>query len=432
MASQASIADASAASSGVETDSSATTGIPASALTFANAVTGSGSLEVATTSETNLVTLANLAGFTGALRLVSGYLDNAGYTGALTYVGGKLTDASALSGTLVVEGRFAANQGLPADVLLRPSGVLDFAGVTGAPLASAIRYAGGSLDNADAYTGTLDVQVSGLTLATGSLGSGTVRLGTGLSATVGAAFSNDIRLEGTASLTNDLSNFAATVILGNLAAYDLGIDPDFVRTAAFRLTSGSRLRGQGVTGDLTVESGGILAPGNSPGTVTVAGNLVLQSGGILEFEALSAAGTLGEPVAGTDYDTLVVTGELSLAALSSANRFVLDLISLGEGGALADFDPSAEYQFTLIQYGTLDLGANAALGTDLSSLFALDTTAFLDQSGLEVAAGWSVINDNDTSSILLTYSAIPEPSTYGLALGALALAAAAIRRRRKG
>jgi hypothetical protein len=131
---------------------------------------------------------------------------------------------------------------------------------------------------------------------------------------------------------------------------------------------------------------------------------------------------------------MIVTGELNLAALSSDNRFVLNLTSLGDAetvGPLLDFDPLSTYSFTLIDYGTLELGANTSFGANLSSLFTLNTSGFLDQNGNEVLAGWSVLNDTDRSALVLTYSAIPEPSTYGLILGTLALAGAAVRRRRK-
>jgi autotransporter-associated beta strand protein len=411
---------------------------PTEAASFDRSLLGTGILEIAIGGAQS-VSLGSAGGFTGSVRLTSGLFDRGSWVGELLYAGGNVVGGfSGYDGDVTVESGSTyavAALGMPSGLGLVTGGVIDFASVTGSPLVSTLRYAGGSLANAAAYTGTIDVQVTGLTLAANAFGSGTVRLGNGLSATLGAGFGNDIRLDGTASLTNDLATYAGTVILGNLAAYNLGLDPDFTRTASFRLTAGSRLRGQGAIGDLAVESGGILAPGNSPGTLTTIGNTTLFGGGRFEFEVLSTLGVLGDSVAGTDYDIMVVTGELDLSGLSSSSRFILDLISLTDEdtvGILADFDRTLSYQFTLIEYGTLDLGANTPLGTDLSSLFAINTSAFLDKDGFEVASGWSVINDNDTSTIILTYStAIPEPSTYGLFLGALALAGAAIRRRRR-
>jgi hypothetical protein len=55
-------------------------------------------------------------------------------------------------------------------------------------------------------------------------------------------------------------------------------------------------------------------------------------------------------------------------------------------------------------------------------------TRFQDQNGAFVTSGFS-LNDTGTS-LQLNYAPIPEPSTYGLILGGLALAGAAIRRRR--
>lgn len=409
---------------------------PAGPATFSLPLSGTGTLDVAIGGGQTL-SLGSAAGFTGSVRLSSGVFNPGAWSGNLLFAGGSLQGGFAgFAGPVtVVSGATydVASLGLPAELRVTTGGTIDFNGASGTALQAVIGYSGGSLANAAAYTGRVDIRLTGLTLAAGSLGSGTVRLQDGLSVTLGAGFSNDIRLEGSATLTNNLSTYAGTVILGNLATYSLGIDPDFTRTASFRLTAGSRLRGQGVIGDLTVESGGILAPGNSPGTVTVTGDMTLLSGGVLEFEAVSALGLVGEAVPGTDYDTLVVTGELNLASLGASSRLLLDLISLSDPetpGSLADFDPAGTYSFTLIEYGTLELGANAALGSDLSSLFALDTSGFLDQGGLEVASGWSVLNDAANNSIVLTYSAaIPEPSTYGLVLGGLALAAAARRRK---
>ncbi len=71
--------------------------------------------------------------------------------------------------------------------------------------------------------------------------------------------------------------------------------------------SAGTLGGSGsIAGPVSVQSGGVVAPGNSPGTLTV-GALTLASGAVLDYE-LGAAGTIGGGV----NDLLVVNGNLAL------------------------------------------------------------------------------------------------------------------------
>src|SRR5690606_10219584 len=64
-------------------------------------------------------------------------------------------------------------------------------------------------------------------------------------------------------------------------------------TGTVRVKNGGTLAGNGfITGAVTVEDGGVLAPGTSPGTLTV-GELILDSGSILEFELAAPGGTPG-------------------------------------------------------------------------------------------------------------------------------------------
>jgi MYXO-CTERM domain-containing protein len=82
-----------------------------------------------------------------------------------------------------------------------------------------------------------------------------------------------------------------------------------------------------------------------------------------------------------------------------------------------------------MDYGSLNLGSN----TNISDLFAIDVSGLKDQNGVSPQFfQFSVVDDSANHQLLLNYtSAIPEPSTYGVSLGALGLAIAAVRRRRR-
>ncbi|MCG6663223.1 autotransporter domain-containing protein [Halomonas kenyensis] len=76
-----------------------------------------------------------------------------------------------------------------------------------------------------------------------------------------------------------------------------------------RVRDGAILGGSGTVGDTLVESGGILAPGNSIGTLTVDGDLTLESGAISEFE-LGTSGSAADPASGAS-DRVNVAGDLA-------------------------------------------------------------------------------------------------------------------------
>ena len=121
---------------------------------------------------------------------------------------------------------------------------------------------------------------------------------------------------------------------------------------------------------------------------------------------------------------------LDLSDLDPANRYILKLISLSATpdieGPLAGFDASQTYAFDIFTYANLILPASYSGG--IAGLFTIDLTRFQDQSGVFVTQGFT-LSDTGTA-LVLNYAPIPEPSTYGLILGGLALAGAAVRRRR--
>jgi hypothetical protein len=87
------------------------------------------------------------------------------------------------------------------------------------------------------------------------------------------------------------------------------------------VVSGGTLKGTGAIGNLTATGTGIIAPGNSPGKVTTT-NLSLSSTNTLQIEITSANAS---PVAGTDYDQIVVssggTVDLNSAILNLSTTY---------------------------------------------------------------------------------------------------------------
>ena len=168
-----------------------------------------------------------------------------------------------------------------------------------------------------------------------------------------------------------------TVASGQILDLDgAGNVTDIITTADIILESSSILKGSASVGDITVQAGGILAPGNSPGTIT-ASSLTLGVGGVMNFEVAAVVDLSGvdDVIAGTDYDTIAVTGILNLSALSFESRFNLNLLSVGEGpfGSANGWDSNSPISLVLFSYDTVTgLGGN----DNITSLF----TAHLPQS----------------------------------------------------
>ena len=214
----------------------------------------------------------------------------------------------------------------------------------------------------------------------------------------------------------------ATVTGGRLAV-------NAVIANSVNVASGGALGGTGSVATASVASGATLAPGNSAGQLTF-GTLVLAGNSTFEWQVQNATN------ATTGYDRLVVTGNLDLRQASLNNKINLRLVSLlgaGDGNTLGNplnFDPPGiAAQPTVFQFATVG-GVQLNTGENISDVFRFDVTDFRYSNGSLSNAGLWSIDWNQTSGAI-TLTAVPEPSTYGFAMGALALAAAAIRRRKR-
>ena len=256
------------------------------------------------------VTAAGVVSGGGALRkLGTGTLS---LTATNTYSGGTIIDAGTLAiGGGGVSGSISGNVTNNATLAFNRSDAVSFSGVISG--SGAVRkLAGGTttLTAANTYAGGTFVEAGTLTLgAAASLASSSIVVSPGA--------------------TFDVSALAGGLTRG----------------------TGQSLGGSGtLAGSVTIGSGGTIAPGMSPGTLTT-GPLTWQAGGNYNWQILSTAGT-----AGSQWD-LISADSLTLSGLSAETPFAINLWSLAStgpdvNGPVADFNPTAAGSWRIVNTST--------------------------------------------------------------------------------
>ncbi len=400
---------------------------------FAGVVSGSGSFNKA---GTGTLTLTGANTYTGGTSISGGTLQigNGGTSGAIdgnitnnatvtfnrsdavTYAGvmsgsGALTKAGA--GTLTLSG---TNTYTGATTV--SAGTLRLGSADALSAATTLHVATGAAFDANGFQPTF----TGLT-GTGSFNTGSA--GIILAPTGTSTFSGE--LTGIGGLT---INGAGRLILSGANTYTGATTLTAGRLdvtgsaagSAFTL-SGGILSGSGTIGALAVNSGGTLAPGNSPGTLN-AGHTTWAGGGTYLWEINSGTGIAGPTIGGAGWDLLNISGSLNITA-TSGNRFNVDLTSLTLGnvaGLAANFDSGHDHTFLI----AATTGGITGFSADS---FDLDLTGFQN----DLAGGsWSIAQSGNNLSLVFTAaSAIPEPSTYAVLAGLGALGFALWRRQRR-
>ncbi len=258
---------------------------------------------------------------------------------------------------------------------------------------STLTYAAGS----GAVTFTGDNNYSRLTSL--QIANGSLHIANPIDATIGAALTGSGALlkEGSKTLNltgNNTAFTGATTVVDGL----LKINGAF--GGAVTVQNGASLGGSGTFNALaTIDGGGHLAPGNSPGTITFANGLSLDDGAILDLQ-------LGI----TSSDKILVTGGTFSLNPGLLGGFTINIADAGDFGA---------GPYTLIDYSS---GATLGSGINVGDFHLGSTIAGYD---------YAFTINNNTLQLNITASAIPEPSTYGAIAGAVILATALIRRRRQ-
>lgn len=215
------------------------------------------------------------------------------------------------------------------------------------------------------------------------------------------------------------------------------VNGDLSANALVTVSSGGSLGGAGRVGNLILEQGGTLSPGNSPGSLFVDGDAVWNGGGHYNWEVhLANPDAADQSLAGSAWDFLDITGTLSLVGVDTgANRFRLNLWSLSSlapdvSGPVSGFDPAI---------GSTWLIARAAGGISLNSFWLEENTDYTGYFDIRTAAangtggwigplpagGFRILTLEDAGSLYLFADpvGVPEPRQWAAALLVCLLAA---------
>lgn len=204
-----------------------------------------------------------------------------------------------------------------------------------------------------------------------------------------------------------------------------------ISSSAVTVRSNAILGGSGAVGSAVIESGGVIAPGNSPGTMTNIGNLTWSGGGFYDWEIFNVAGVAGQT---NTWDLIDVTGQLLFTNLSPTNQFSINLFSLSAlpntVGSLSGWNSNTNYSWTILSAASPITGFNAAN-------FTLNLANFTNYNSLSGGL-FTLAAQGNNLNLLFTASVggggggqpIPEPGTWAAA-ALLAIAAGYIRFRRR-
>jgi autotransporter-associated beta strand protein len=169
----------------------------------------------------------------------------------------------------------------------------------------------------------------------------------------------------------------STAFTGNITANDgtLKISGSLPNSRV-SIESNAMLVGTGTIGDTVVA--GIIAPGNSPGTLTT-GNYTFDIGGNYTWEVSDATGA-----AGIGWDQIIANGDVGINS-TSGSPFTINVTPFGEVQNWSDYQSG---NWTILSY--------------TGTLTGFDSSKFLIQSSLGAASNWSLASTANELRLLYT------------------------------
>lgn len=323
------------------------------------------------TLATGTTTTLDSNGFSGA------WSGNLSGSGSLAKIG---SGAFTLSGTNTYGGSTSITTGtlaLGANTALPSSTALSVA--NGATLAVGTAYA-----SAGSLTGAGAVTFNGGGLTVGSDNTDTLFSGT-------ISGSGSLSKNGTGTLTLSGSNsYAHTTVASGKLIVAASVGNSAIGTGVFTVGPSATFAGSGnVAASLTTMQGTLLPGDAGVATLNFANSLTLAGTSILQLDLASAG----------NYDQLFIGGTFTTGGALS--------VSLLNG-----YDPVTGTSFHLFNT------TNPIAGTFSS----------VSLPSLDAGLSWDTTSLYTSGTLAVTTSAVPEPATYGLLIGAIGLVAA-IRRR---
>lgn len=273
-----------------------------------------------------------------------------------------------------------------------------------------------------------------------------------LTATNNSSTNKNLNIAGTSGnalnfVTNSTSDLPTLAITNNAATGPLNISIPFTVTNALTVTN-SGAKGASISGAIT-NTAGMTFDGTGDGTITLGGGITSGAGGITMSGSYILNLTGNNSYTGA---TKVTSGTLALGnnnRIADTSGLVMDGGTFSTGG----FNETLG-TLTVTANSIIDLGnaaASAALvfadsrsmtWTASISLSFVNFTEGVDTIRIGTTSGGltseqlAAITINGSAAVIdasgfLTASAVPEPSSYALILGAIALFPAALQRRRR-